>query len=281
MKHKIIVLDLHNTIYDEVMEYGLAIDEAIKCLPATREVIYDELSKGHAQLGSDWDDDVWHSLPSLKDVAKEVIEKAIKLRRAKSRELTRAYDDAVETLVELKKLGARIYIVTEAAADVGMQAIEWLGLAGVVNGVYTYPSRKAPPQLADTYHKPFPKKGDSHYKKPDAELIFQVAKDDAAANNISYEQAMSELLFVGDSKYKDGMMAKAAGVKFAWAAYGKKIKAGSGADFERSKEILYAVTGWDKETLKLTQEASRSKEVDALQPDYILHESLKEIKGII
>ena len=89
-----------------------------------------------------------------------------------------------------------------------------------------------------------------------------------------------EMLFVGDSKFKDGTMAKAAGVKFAWAAYGKKIPAGQEANFERSKEILYAVTGWDKEVLKLTQEASRSKEIDELQPDYILENNFSEILHI-
>ena len=281
MKYNIIVLDLHNTIYDEVMEYGLAIDEAIKNLPATREVMYRELSEAHAKLGSDWDDDVWHHMPSLKDVAKEVIEKAIKLRHTKSKELVKAYDHAVETLVELKNRGARIYIVTEAAADVGLQAIEWLGLAGIVSGVYTYPSRKPALQLKDTYHKPFPQIGDTHRRKPDPELLWQVARDDAAAYSISYDEVLRSMIYVGDSKFKDGMMAKAAGVKFAWAAYGKKIKPGTEADFARSKEILYAVTGWDKETLKLTQEASLKPEVNELQPDFILHDSLREVKEII
>ena len=281
MKYKLIVLDLHNTIYDEVMEYGLAIDEAIKNLPATRELMYEELSEGHKNLGSDWDDDVWHSMPSLRDVAKEVIEKAISLRHAKSRELTKAYDGAIETLVNLQKRGCRIYIVTEAAADVGLQAIEWLGLAGIVKGVYTYPSRKKSRTLENTYHKPFPPSGDTHLKKPDPELLYQVARDDAAAHNISYDEALASMLYVGDSKYKDGMMARAAGVKFALAAYGKKVKPGTESAFERSKEILYKVTGWDKETLKLTQEASRSKEVDELQPDYILENSLREIEALI
>src|SRR5262249_5953833 len=81
------------------------------------------------------------------------------------------------------------------------------------------------------------------------------------------QETLDAMLYVGDSKFKDGFLARNAGVKFGFAAYGKKIKSGNEALFKKSQEILYAVTGWDKETLRLTQEAGKSATVNALQPD--------------
>lgn len=278
-KFKILALDLHNTIYDEVIEYGQAINAAISALPAPREVLYAELSNAHAELGSDWDDDVWAMLPSLKNIKPEIIENAIALRHAKSRELTLsgAYPKAVETLKTLKTSGVYIYLVTEAAADVGVQAVSWLGLAGVIDGVYTYPSRKSPAVLENTFHKPFALGKDGlHLKKPAAELLYNVAADHVAKHGGTIKDVLDTLLYVGDSKFKDGFLARNAGVKFGLAAYGKKVKPGAEKLFSQSKDILYAVTGWDKETLKLTQEAGHSEAVNSLKPDYIFENSLAE-----
>jgi phosphoglycolate phosphatase-like HAD superfamily hydrolase len=341
-KFSILALDFHNTVYDEVMEYGLAIDEAIavwleavqkKGQPLDREVLYQELSSAHRDLGSDWDEDVWRQLPSLKgvdfsdDEFKTILDRAVTARHTKSRELTLngVYNDAVETLAHLKKSGVRIYMVTEAAADAGMRGLSWLGLAGVIDGVYTYPSRQPPLTCAGTYSRVFPENPDNTgcIKKPHPLLLAAVALDDAKKTknipqtvelndvfDLTYDQnrvlpefplssplqkditarldvknspyketlqqMLGSLLYVGDSKFKDGFLARNAGVTFGFAAYGKKIKAGGEKDFKRSEEILYAVTGWDKDALKLTQEASRSPVVQALQPDFTFENSLAE-----
>jgi phosphoglycolate phosphatase-like HAD superfamily hydrolase len=264
MKFNALILDLHNTIYDEVMEYGLAIDAAISELPAPREVLYKELTEAHAKLGSDWDDDAWGMCPSLASVSKDVINTAIAKRIAKSKELVigGAFDGAVDALKTLAARGIKIFVLSEAAADVGMNAIDWLGLAGVVQGVYTYPSRHSVPVLAGTFNKPFAG------KKPDAALLKMVIAD----NGLD----AAKTLYVGDSKFKDGLMAQNAGIKFGWAAYGKKVKPEALTDFERSKQIMYAVTGWDKDTLKLTQEAALDPKINALKPDYVFENSLNE-----
>jgi len=268
-KFKVIVLDLHNTIFDEVIEYSLAIDAAISQFPVDRKQLYEELSSAHKELGSDWDDDVWRMLPSLKNVSDDIIARAIKLRHEKSKELTMdgVYPGAIEALKELKARGKKIYIVSEVAANIGIQALDWLGLGKVIDGLYTYPSRMAAAKLDEVMHKTFPKDGNAHLKKPDPRLLTQVAEDAGVD--------LGSILYVGDSKFKDGVMARDAGVKFAWAAYGKVVK--DEKEFQHCMEILYGVTGWDKETLKLTQESSRSVAVDSLVPDYVLKEGLAEL----
>jgi len=332
MPFSILALDFHNTIYDETLEYGLAIDAAVSaCLVAvpsvTREQIYAELAIANRELGSDWDDDAWEILPSLKDQNKTLFEKATATRHAKSKELTLSgfYDGIDETLTALKLRGVRIYVVTEAAADAGMRAIEWLGLNGIVDGVYSYPSRKAPAVLKGTYHKPFMPNTTGHLRKPHPFLLaavvldeairrgevpadtqiselFEIKQDEAlliaelpkeapvqqditarlVLKETSYSTALKRILghilYVGDSKFRDGMLARNAGVAFGYAAYGKK-----GHDSEavrKSLDIMYATTGWDKEIMKLTQEAGRSETVSRLQPDFTFENSLSEALGL-
>jgi len=333
-------MDLHNTIYDEVMEYGLALNEAIIFWQETaqkfgktitRERLYAELSIAHQELASDWDEDVWSLLPALQELNlskqefTQLCEQAIYLRRVKSQELTKktVYTGLVETLKKLKSQGVRIYIITEATADIAMQALDWLRLGGVVQGVYTYPSRHAPVELEGTYHKVFSNYPNSstYLKKPHPFLLADLSLDDAKLcgkipNEVKTEEVFSivhdenlelkefakdmnlqadvsvklqvragqyaeilqeilqDMLYVGDSKFKDGIMAQNAGVKFAWAAYGKQVAAEAAEDFEQSKQILYAVTGWDKQILQLTQEASKSQRVHDLQPDFVLENPL-------
>lgn len=308
-KFSILALDFHNTIYDEVMEYGLAIDAAISVLERVgkfkRETLYQELSEAHRRLGSDWDENVWQQLPSLRDIPQEKIGEAIRVRQKKSRKLTLrgVYDGAIATLQHLKQNGVRLYIITEAAADAGMRGLSWLGLGGIIDGVYSYPSREPPLAVSGTYHRVFPAGAHGHLQKPDPLLLAAVVLDHAkemkhvpasvalgdvfaqdetrlvlkeSPHKNVLQQTLDEMLFVGDSKFKDGFLARNAGVKFGLAAYGKRVRAGEEENFKKSRDILYAVTGWDKETLRLTQEASRSEAVQALQPDFIFEESLAE-----
>lgn len=345
-KFSILVFDFHNTIYDEVMEYGLAIDEAIAVWekaasssgkPLDRGVLYQELSFVHKELGSDWDEDVWRQLPSLKNLGlgsagfNEILVQAVTARQNKSKQLTLAgaYSNAVETLRGLKKNGVRLYMITEAAADAGMRGVSWLELDGIIDGVYTYPSRLPPLNFPGTRHGIFPESADNtgHLKKPNPLLLATVVLDDAKKagsvpqsvdlkdvfdlmhdpslalvdfplsspiqkditatlilKNGAYKRALQQtldaMLYVGDSKFKDGFLARNAGVKFGLAAYGKHIKPGEEGNFKKSLDMLYAVTGWDKDTLKLTHEADQSKAVQALQPDFIFENSLAEAQGL-
>ncbi|MEI7669261.1 MAG: HAD family hydrolase [Pseudomonadota bacterium] len=336
---EILILDLHNTIYDEVMEYGLALEAAVdvwinalkaKNIIVSHDEIYAELATAHRLIGSDWDNEVWRYLPILKNAGflqeefEQNLIKAIDARLKTSHKLTLqgVYDNVVDSLKKFKNAGKRIYIVTEAVSDIAMQALKWLDLTDVVSGVYTYPSKNPPQELANIYQKTFPLGNDGkHLKKPspillaqviidyaknqqkiphniELEEIFDFVKDESLAlsefdksspiqeeitqklllKNSEYKQEiqniMDNIIYVGDSKFKDGIMSRNAGVKFAFAAYGKKITKGSEAEFARSKDILYKATGWDKEIMRLTQEASGAKAINNLIPDFYLENGL-------
>lgn len=332
--YSILVLDLHNTLYDEAYEYGLAMEVAVEAwreiAPSLkRDTVFSELAEAHRELGSDWDRHAWRMLPSLKALNLPVAEFEKRLafaehrRKEKSRQLVgTGFKNVPETLRQLKKRGVPIYVVTEAAADAGMEIIGWLGLGGIVDGFYSYPSREAPPTISGTYHKSFADDGSGkHLRKPNPLLLAEVALDEAVRRkaipaglsvadvfeivrnesrrlpelpptassqaNIcaqlkvkpglhpeTLQKLLASMLYVGDSKFKDGFLARNAGVAFAYAAYGKKVIESRREDHMRSLAIMYAVTGWVPEELKLTQEATNSHAVASLKPDYIFEDSL-------
>jgi phosphoglycolate phosphatase-like HAD superfamily hydrolase len=343
--YSVLALDLHNTIYDETMEYGPSIEEAVTAwievarergVTLTETTLYEELAAGHRKLASDWDGEVWRFLPSLTRMGlheaefNKVMAKAQERRLTVSAKLTLSglYPGAYETLSALKARGVHIYVVTEAAADTGMKAIEWLKLVGIVDGIYSYPARNMQPPPAGTYHKPFPNRASGEFlRKPHSFLlgavtldetirrgdipasmelddVFSVEHDRAlylpelpdntpvqqdisaklVLKKTQYAEALKHtldgMLYVGDSKFKDGLLARNAGVAFGYAAYGKKIKDGEADKLKKNLDIMYATTGWDKEVMKLTQEAGKSAAVAQLKPDYTFENSLAEASGL-
>lgn len=211
-KDQIFIFDLHNTLYDEVTEYGLSMHAALDYLLSELksqhiEVTYDDLCKevarGHEELGSDWDDDVWRGLPSLQNLESrdQIIDAVIAKRREKSRELTLsgAYGDTIEAVRELKsQQGARLFLATEATANAAAQAVRWLGLDGVFDAVYSWPFSKAYDILGQSVQKDFPadpvNQGTS-LQKPHpyilAAIIFDIARDDGIfPQDMTFEDVM-------------------------------------------------------------------------------------------
>jgi len=154
-QNNIYIFDLHNTLYDEVIEFGLAIQEAIDYLfeaaeaqghSIEKDILYQQLSDAHARIGSDWDDDVWLEVKELAklDNFEKLKNDAMKIRCKTSEALTKskAFTDTIKTIKELKKAGNTIYVATEATLNAASDAIVWLDLDGIVDVAYAMPFKK-------------------------------------------------------------------------------------------------------------------------------------------
>lgn len=312
--YRILIADLHNTLYDEVREFGLAIDAAFQVAREANPdfdeaVTAQELAKAHAALGSDWDADAWEA-PSLKTLPIGTIQAMLLARADAMRKMMEPYHGVVETLQRLSVQGIRIYIVTEGAADVASFAIRTLGLEGIVTALYAWPCWQPPLKLKGTSQRLFPeRKGGGHLTKPHpyvlacalldhakasssipetasledafdltidpARIIPEIPEKETLAHDCAltlairdsyrsvFEPLFAETLYLGDSLFKDGWMARNTGVAFAHAAYGKE----KSKEHDRCLQLLYAVTGWDHMLMRLTQEAAASPTVQALRPD--------------
>lgn len=152
---EIYIFDLHNTLYDEVSEFGNAIAGAINFLfeeaktqgnPIDEKLFFDQLSAAHAQCGSDWDDEVWYEIAELQklDGYTKLIPEAVAIRRAASEDLTtsHAFTDTLEVIKSLKEAGHMIYVATEATQNAASDTLALLGLDGIVDAAYTWPYKK-------------------------------------------------------------------------------------------------------------------------------------------
>ncbi len=310
-KGKILIFDLHNTLYDEVIEYGFAMKAALDSFGVPVDMA--EVAKAHAHLGSDWHEEVWDHVEGVKFLDKK---NASAVRAQVSRELTQktAYKDTLDTIRQLKDEGARIFIATEATANAAADAVEWLGLDGIVEGVYSWPYNKGVRKLKHTQQRTFPNSLQKPHPAILGQILYDIAESDgkkvepatlivdtsidvsslkAKTNGIMARSAQEALevrmkfendvlkeyaqntYYIGDSYFKDGFLAHNAGIKFIHAAYGKKVA--DQAEFEEAKKILYAVTGWEPYLLQLTQEAQKLPELtNLIRPFYVCKNSFRE-----
>ncbi len=186
----IYIFDLHNTLYDEVIEFGSAMAETLDYLfsetgALDKDLFFDQLSKAHARLGSDWDNDVWHEIPALQRLPNltTIIDRVVAIRNAASERLTKsyAYIDTIQTIRELKQAGNTIYIATEATQNAASDAVFWLELDDVVDAVYTWPFAKPYINKCNrTCFETFP----ADLQKPHPRILGAILLDHAKRSNL-------------------------------------------------------------------------------------------------
>lgn len=194
-KDHIFIFDLHNTLYDEVIEYGGAMQAAIDYLAQElqtrgktidQDSLYNQIAKAHAELGSDWDDDVWQHLDVLEGIKDKntIIKNVIDKRAHTSEKLTKehAYKDTIDAVRNLKEQGAKIYLATEATANAAADAVRWLGLDGIIDAVYSWPYAKLYRKLEKTGQKHFPRIGKNDLQKPHPYILAAIILDTAKAD---------------------------------------------------------------------------------------------------
>jgi len=207
----IFIFDLHNTLYDEVIEYGGAITAAIEyflTIAKNQKVTIDEtllcrqLSDAHARAGSDWDDDVWYDVAEIQKLKafKAIIKQAVALRRETSKNLTRAktFKNTLDAIVRLKQEGASIYVATEATENAASDAIRWLGLDGILDGVYAWPFKKSYQKTKVTPIFPFPLnpyEPELSLQKPHPLILGTIILDIAKIENRIPKQITAEEVF--------------------------------------------------------------------------------------
>lgn len=207
----IFILDLHNTLYDEVLEYSGAISKVLDFLEAeaaiqsvsfASEEFLRQIAAAHAAVKSDWDDTIWEALPLLNNFLNPsaLAEQIIEVRRRESEKLTKqyAYTDSIEAVKAIKQASARVYIATEATANAAADAVRWLGLDGVVDTVYSWPFQKLFNPLARSRQVAFlndPVLEDCFLQKPHPLLIAQIITDHARLDGRVPDSVPFESLF--------------------------------------------------------------------------------------
>ena len=199
---KVLLIDLHNTIVDELIEYGGAIDCTIDSFitssghnnisQAQRNEIYKDLQQAHIKIGDDWDNRAFDienasTLRNLFPTGKtgdaeyeQARKKAIAARYNYSQQYIthHAYTGVVTSIIKAHEEGHHVFVVTDATEQALHPNLKWLGLEGKISGAYCCGSPNVN-EIPDEYRTtsipvtPF-KNG---MVKPNAMIIGQIVLD--------------------------------------------------------------------------------------------------------
>ncbi len=164
-EEKILIIDLNNTLAEELFEYGPALDAAIEILSTAatqhgialpqnfKQEIYKDIKSSHIALQDDWDNSIFDKehLPffmnlirgtSLEKNYEQIKEQAIaeRTRFSENYVRTRPYPDVKDFIQNAKKNGYAVYVATDANAAGAVPTIAWLGLSDDIDGLYCCPS---------------------------------------------------------------------------------------------------------------------------------------------
>ena len=160
----IVLLDLHNTLYNEILEFGSSLGAGMEAFlqaagknpdPAGSDYqeLLAKLPAAHKVYNDDWDNQIWSDLAKsdygFNEQQAQVIRAiATQGRAEKSQQMSIAYDGVKETLAYLEARGARIIVVTDGTAKDAVEKLNWLGVKDFVEAAYSWPSREKPDYAA-------------------------------------------------------------------------------------------------------------------------------------
>jgi hypothetical protein len=116
--------------------------------------------------------------------------------------------------------------------------------------------------------------------------VLRAVQTKLAVRNGPYEAALDGIkrrcLYAGDSYFKDGLLASNADIPFVFARYGRSICDADREQYEKCRNRLFSVTGWDKHLIRLTHGAEKLPELtDKITPYFVCEESLQELVEIM
>jgi phosphoglycolate phosphatase-like HAD superfamily hydrolase len=277
-KISVVITDLDNTLYDWFEVWSQSFNAMLNSLVAqsgvAKETLVSEIKAIHEKYGTSEYALLIQEIPSLRalhpgeDLTK-VYAPAVAAYQRKRAEHLRLYPRVLETLETLKAKGCLVVGYTESQLLYTDYRIRALSLDGIVDYLYSPASHDLPPnlppdqinfyptdpeKLRHTVHRPTPKDAE----KPNPDVLLSIVSDIGATKE--------QVVYVGDSLFKDIVMAQQAGVTDVYAAYGVSDKEGE------EYQLLRRVTHW-----KAVAVEKEKTEADVVSPTYTLQDSFGEL----
>ena len=265
----VLITDLDNTLFDWVdiwyNSFNAMLQEIVRISGIPQNELEPEIKKIHQRHHTAEYAFLVEELEILRerDASIDVRKKyhgAIDAFRSKRREYLRLYPSVLNTLLTIKEQGTLIVGYTESMEYYSKFRIRELKLDGVLDILYCPPGHEVPDRPLATInlhgtqvlHTP---RGEL---KPNPEILSNIL----ASVGVDREKAV----YVGDSLFKDVIMAKEVGVTDVYAEYGK-------AQDRPEYDLLRRVTHWTKEDVEREKRITKRKVV----PTYILEYSFADL----
>jgi phosphoglycolate phosphatase-like HAD superfamily hydrolase len=235
------------------------LDRISKDSGIAKEVLISEIKLIHERHQTSEYAFLIQELPSLqekhpnKDLAETYNDAIHEYRKARIQHL-KLYPGVMDTLRTLKEKGTLIVAYTESMGFYTNDRIRRLELDGIIDLVYSPEDHELPPNMTPEQIRKYPAE---HYRlkytqtrhtptgqrKPNPELLLKIVEDVGAKTETA--------IYVGDSLFKDVIMAQQAGVTDVYAHYGK-------VHTKAEYELLRAVTHWPSEDVENEKKLNES-----------------------
>lgn len=276
-----IILDIDNTLFDWLRMWHAAFSAMLDCLVAKsgipREQLTREFKVVHQRRGTVEYSFAIEELPSLREAYPDedlnaLFSDAIDAYRTERRKHLVLYEGVAETLKALRNANYAIAAYTESQAFLARRRVQWLGLDGLIDILYSTPDHEIPSWIDIESVRRYP---EQYYQlrwtqhvvieagthKPQPDVLDRIVAD----LRVSKERAA----YVGDSLHHDVLMAQQASIGDVWAEYGVIPN-------RHEYDLLVAVTHWTEARVAL-ERSLRSIEV---QPTYRLRHGFSELLSI-
>jgi phosphoglycolate phosphatase-like HAD superfamily hydrolase len=267
---RLLITDLDNTLYDWVTYFARSIramvDELAVVLDADKEQLLDEIQANNRQLGTVEQPFSVFELPSVRErfgaatprELKAALDSALHAFNSERRRSLYLYSGVSKTLEQISDAGVVIVGHTEASLANAYYRLLRLGVVPFVRRLYVLesepvshpePTRQAELQPPPGLVVEVPRAE----RKPNPALLLDICRREGIDPHDS--------IYVGDSRTKDILMARQAGVTAAWAKYGTGYSSEDWATVVR-------ITNWSADDVRA--EAELRNAAAGTTPDLVL-----------
>lgn len=253
--YSVLITDVDNTLFDWFgvwhASFRAMLDQIVLISGINEEILIPEIKKIHQSHMTSEYAFLIEEIPSLQQKYSganllEIFDPAIQAYRAARRAKLTLYDGVADTLIELKRRGVLIMAYTESQAFYTSYRFQKLNLDGLVDFLFSPPDHEVPNNttrmsirskparsydLLHTQRRETPK-GEM---KPNPTLLKDIISSVGADR--------SQVIYVGDSRFKDVAMAQDAGVMDVLANYGESHR-------KEEYKLLVDVTHWSDEDVE-------------------------------
>jgi len=278
MNIRLLVCDFDNTLYDWVSYFVVSfyrmVDEAVAILDVDREQLLDDFRAVHQRFRDSEHpfalletDSVKERYPGLdRDLVAERLDSAFYAFNRARKETLQLYPGVMDTLRTLRAHNVRLVGHTEAKYLAVTDRLKRLQLGSLFSRVYC---RERSPSSRPASRSGWESNRDTeteivqlshHQAKPSGEVLTEICGREG------FE--LSEVAYVGDSLFKDMLMANRVGVHAIWAKYGTVA-------YHGNYESLVRVSHWRDEDIDF--ERQLRSESNEIRPDFILENRFDEL----
>jgi phosphoglycolate phosphatase len=274
-----LVLDFDNTLYDWVDQwyktFSVMLSEIsrISGIPEKdlKPTIREIHRKHHTSEYSFLIEEIPQIALSNRDETLKKYADAILAFKSTREKCLTLYPGVYDTLVELKNRGYKLVVFTESQMFYSKMRFKRFGLDGLIDNIYTSSERdeadleyinqvRVHPSSYYSLDKTIEKSIRFGKLKPSPDILLQIISEVGTSIESS--------VYVGDSEYKDVLMANQARVPVVWAKYGVAVD-------RPAYELLREVSHWSDEDIEREKEIR--KNATDLRSDLVLESGFHEI----